>query len=413
MPAGAQTAAPAVPGPLTVLQTVSDIMPYHNDWAEPTVTRNAAGRSVVTWQAYDSDGINHTMAQAFNADGTAAGAPFAVGTRGFAPSVAMDAEGDFVIAWRDDSTGSSPSVSVTLQRYNPAGDPQGAPITVRTFSAPSLNAPSSFSVGMDDDGDFAVAWTEVQDVALPLGTKLLLREGSNSYIKLYNAKGTVIRPATRVDQVAPRWFFVSYHDNPFFNANVIDRLAMNGSGRFVIVFDVWRHAVQQAAAARVFGRDGTPGGDLLTLDGRGAFDGAGIDSEGNFAVAWENRSLYVSRYAADGSSLGMTGPIAAADPSGSGERGTMSMAPNGDFTATWGVYSGSPNASFVKYGQYFHADGTANGASFVIDDGSGQQNNRDMATGMDGNGNLLAVWSTLPQNQTGDIVSRTVTPPQP
>ncbi|MGL5094775.1 MAG: Ig domain-containing protein, partial [Planctomycetia bacterium] len=70
------------------------------------------------------------------------------------PSVAMDANGDFVIACI--SGGQDGSFSgVYAQLYNAAGVPQEGEFLVNTFTTDSQSRPS---VAMDADGDFVVAW---------------------------------------------------------------------------------------------------------------------------------------------------------------------------------------------------------------------------------------------------------------
>jgi hypothetical protein len=74
------------------------------------------------------------------------------------PSVAADADGDFVVVW--DSFGSSgsdsSSRSVQGQRYDSAGGAVGSEFQVNTYTT---GYQFSASVAADGDGDFVVAWT--------------------------------------------------------------------------------------------------------------------------------------------------------------------------------------------------------------------------------------------------------------
>jgi hypothetical protein len=64
----------------------------------------------------------------------------------------MDADGDFVVAWAGPvPTGAN---AVFVQRYDAAGNRQGGETQVATFDGPGGEP----SVTLDDDGDFAVAW---------------------------------------------------------------------------------------------------------------------------------------------------------------------------------------------------------------------------------------------------------------
>jgi hypothetical protein len=411
-PGVASASTPAQPGPLFVVAQAGNVPSYVRTWGSPLVVRNAAGHTVVAYQAYDSDGINRTTAQVLNADGSPAGAAFNIGTRGFGASLAMDKDGDFVAAWYDSAQGSYYGNTVYAQRYNAAGVAQGNPIKIATVKGGALNLShlAAVKVAMDDDGDFTVAWTRIESFGIPIGyAKLVLSEGSKTYAEVRRPSGSILKFPTVVDSVSPRLFTVSYHDNPYFNADVIDGLAMNGKGNAVMAFDVWRNAEAQTGHALLLGPALSSKSSLLTLtDVSGTYDGVGIDASGNFDVAWEDASIYVSRYASDGSPLGATPAIAAVDAL---ERATLSVAPSGEFAVSWGA--AGDTESYVKRAQYFHADGTADGASFVIDDGATYQNTADMAAGIDGLGNLLAVWTTMPNSSTVAVVGRTVTAPVP
>ncbi|MCZ7583136.1 MAG: hypothetical protein M5R36_07250 [Deltaproteobacteria bacterium] len=91
---------------------------------QPAVDQDADGNFVVAWKE-SLGGVVSIRARAFNADGTPAGASFAVaGGAGLAvdsPSVAVDADGDFVVVWTQSSGGPS---GVYAQRYDAAGAPQ-------------------------------------------------------------------------------------------------------------------------------------------------------------------------------------------------------------------------------------------------------------------------------------------------
>jgi len=76
------------------------------------------------------------------------------------PSVAADADGDFVVAWESNGQDGD-GYGVYFQRYNAAGAPLGGPTrAAETTYGQQFGA----SVGMDDAGNFVVAWgTQDQD----------------------------------------------------------------------------------------------------------------------------------------------------------------------------------------------------------------------------------------------------------
>ena len=96
-----------------------------SDQSVPAVAADADGDFVVAWSSYYQDGsLNGIFAQRYNAAGAAQGAEFRVntfttGAQRF-PSVAMDADGDFVVAW-DSAAQDGSSTGIFAQRYNAAG----------------------------------------------------------------------------------------------------------------------------------------------------------------------------------------------------------------------------------------------------------------------------------------------------
>ena len=73
------------------------------------------------------------------------------------PSVAADADGDFVVVWESDgSSGTDTScTSIQGQRYASTGAPQGAQFQVNTYTTSYQRRPA---VAADAAGDFVVVW---------------------------------------------------------------------------------------------------------------------------------------------------------------------------------------------------------------------------------------------------------------
>jgi hypothetical protein len=123
------------------------------------VAMDADGDYVVTWQSTNQDTSGYGVyAQRYNAAGVAQGSEFQVHTvtansQG-SPAIAMDSDGDFVIVWDSGSQDGS-STGVYAQRFNSAGVAQGSEFRVNTFTT---NAQSLAAVAMDADGDFVIAW---------------------------------------------------------------------------------------------------------------------------------------------------------------------------------------------------------------------------------------------------------------
>ncbi|MEO1076243.1 MAG: flagellar hook associated protein, partial [Bacteroidota bacterium] len=70
------------------------------------------------------------------------------------PAVAVAPDGDFVIAWSSRGQDGS-GTGIYAQRYTAEGTPAGAEFQVNTST---LNDQVVPSVGIDEDGDFVIAW---------------------------------------------------------------------------------------------------------------------------------------------------------------------------------------------------------------------------------------------------------------
>ncbi len=124
------------------------------DQQAPAVAMDAAGAFVIAWQSFaqdgDSDGI---FAQRYDASGVPRGVEFPVNSYTtsfqFAPAVAIDAAGAFVIAWQSFAQDGD-SNGIYAQRYTADGQLNGAELPVNTFTTGSQENPA---VAMDASGD--------------------------------------------------------------------------------------------------------------------------------------------------------------------------------------------------------------------------------------------------------------------
>jgi hypothetical protein len=126
-----------------------------NDQTEPTVAMDSAGDYVIAWSGHQS-GNWQIYAQRYSAAGVAQGGEFLVnapvGSDQTTPTVGMDNAGDFTIAWAGHQSG---SWDVYAHRYNALGIAQGGLLQVNTTTANDQETPS---LAMDANGDFVVTW---------------------------------------------------------------------------------------------------------------------------------------------------------------------------------------------------------------------------------------------------------------
>jgi hypothetical protein len=143
----------------------------------PSVAMDANGDFVVAWEAYDGsnyDGLYAIKAQRYNLAGTAQGSVLTVtpGTsQTTSPKVAMDSAGDFVITYNGPDAN---NYGVFAQLYNSSGGVVKSTFGVNTVTTGDQTAQS---VAMDAAGDFVIAW----------------ENGGNGIVtQRYNAAGTAL-----------------------------------------------------------------------------------------------------------------------------------------------------------------------------------------------------------------------------
>jgi hypothetical protein len=128
----------------------------------PWVASSAAGSFVVVWQSDGADGSGLGISgQRYASGGGAVGGEFRVNdtTTGsqYAPRVASDAAGNFVVVW---AAANGPVFTIMGRRYASSGASLGSEFVVSQFSDLDQRLPT---LSMSPDGDFAVAWSDPSD----------------------------------------------------------------------------------------------------------------------------------------------------------------------------------------------------------------------------------------------------------
>lgn len=139
---------PQFPVPMVVNQHTTGAQWY------PNVAMDADGDAVVVWVDYDAGAV---VFQRFDAAANPVGGNVTIAASTNAagqPDVAMTADGHFAVVWRGWIQGVSRN-GLVFQRFAPDGTPLGAPVPV----AQPINAVIQPVVAMDADGDAVVAWS--------------------------------------------------------------------------------------------------------------------------------------------------------------------------------------------------------------------------------------------------------------
>jgi hypothetical protein len=131
----------------------------------PSVASDANGNFVVVWQSHQQDGSNAGIfGQRYDSEGVAQGSEFRVNSHTpnnqFLPSVASDASGNFLVTWQSGHDGSNGGVFG--QRYDSAGMAQGGEFQINTYTTRFQESPTVWATGTNR---FVVAWdsSDAQD----------------------------------------------------------------------------------------------------------------------------------------------------------------------------------------------------------------------------------------------------------
>lgn len=258
------------------------------------VAMNAAGNFVVVWESIDQDGNLYVYARPFAADGTPVSddivvpaATISIFTDLVRPTVAMDASGNFVVAWENyDDVNANEDIYARLFDVN--GTAMGADFRVNATLA---NDQSSPMVAMNAAGDFVIAWQSVAQDG----------DGNGIYAQLYDATGTVlvnefpINTVTASEQTAPA---VTMNSDGFVVA--WESLGQDGDGKGIYAR---RYDASGAALGSEFQVNTTTASEQTAPT-------LAMSTEG-FVVTWESLSqdgdgkgVYAQRYDAAGTALG-------------------------------------------------------------------------------------------------------------
>lgn len=323
----------------------------------PDVAMTANGDFVVAWSSVGVD-VAGVYARRYRANGSALGSqlqvndPFTAPTDQtvlLSPSVAMDATGNFIVAWgqgRELSHGDwhgcdngllgictrIGAYSVRLRRYGGGGAQAQAVQTVDAAvvgEVESLRVPLAIgdgqdriSVAMAPDGRYVVAWDRVSD-----GVSLL----SGVYARRYDASGR----AEIKRQVASE------------RTRSLPVVAMDAGGAYVVAY--WRQPGLIAKSEGIYARS-YPGGNGLggtemrvnmpgdTGTSRTCPLAVAMDAAGDFVVTWTGGGrIRAQRYANGGGALGINFDVANGQSGGGVCSSDVAMTAGGDFAVVWGM----------------------------------------------------------------------------
>ena len=338
----------------------------------PTVAMLADGRFVVAWRDFSQSGGDTSnaaiRAQIFNGDSTRSGGEFQVNTTTLRdqqePAAAGLVDGRFVVTWRDFSqTGADTSAgAIRAQIFNADGTMSGGEFVVNTTTFRDQLEPAVAGLL---DGRFVVAWQDFSQTGGDTSSAAIRAQ-------IFNGDGTMsggellVNTATQFDQQTP----------------TITTLA---DGRFVVAWEDNSHTGADpslsAVRAQIFNADGTTSGSEFVVNATtlARQDQPGIAAlpDGRFVVAFHDEST------TGGDNDG--GAIRARIFNGDGTQSvaeflvntttvdsqdlpTVAALPDGRFVVTWQDFSrtdGDTSGGAIR-GQIFNGDGTKSGSELLV-----------------------------------------------
>ena len=350
----------------------------------PAVAVDANGNFVVVWTSDGQDGSSYGIRwRKYNAAGVsqANGRANTYTTGGQEmPAVAMDANGNFVVAWmsrlQDGDKG-----GIFARRYDASGNPVGAEFQVNGHIADYQVAPA---VASDASGNFVVVWQSD------------LQDGSDYGVfgRVFDSAGNSIA-GFRVNT-----YTTGYQVEP--------RVAWGGNGQFVVV---WRSQGQDGYNSGVFGQRFDPTGARVGNEFRvnsyttGLQDSPSVaaDESGKFVVTWEGSGtgddsifgIFGRRFNAAGVPQGGDFLVNTYTTSNQFHPSVAADA-SGNFVVTWESYAQDGN-QFGIFGQRFNASAVRQGSEFQVNTYTPDQQRRvSMASSPDGD--FVVVWHSKEQD---------------
>ncbi len=341
----------------------------------PSIATDADGDFVICWQDYRNGGWD-IYAQRYSSSGDAQSTNFRVnddvGTNGqLYSSIAMDADGDFVIGWQDYRNG---DWDIYAQRYSSSGDTQGTNFRVNDDMGTSIQG--SPSVSMDVDGDFVICWEDSRKFFY----------NPDIYAQRYSSSGDTQGTNFRVnDDVGTSW-----QEDP--------SVSMDADGNFVICWEDKRNGDWDIYAQRYSSSGDTQDTNFRVNDDMGtSIQGSpsvSMDVDGDFVVCWQdgrngNRDIYAQRYRSSGDTSGANFRVN--DDIGTAYQGFPSIAVDvdGDFVICW--QDGRNGNYYDIYAQLYGSSGDTSGTNFRVND-IGTSDQWFPSIVMDVDGDFVICW---------------------
>jgi len=329
----------------------------------PSIAVDGNENFIVAWT--DSrEGDENIYAQRFGADGTAHGDNFKVNDDTYpniihwTPSLAADAEGNFIIAWEDYRSGYDSDIYA--QRYTNDGTPIDSNFKVNYLGANMHYAPK---VVCYENGDFIIVWGDAEDGGLvrSMHQDLELHQFADEpayqnwtepdvWAQRFSGDGTALGENFRVNDDNS----TAYQQNP--------ALAISENGEFIIAWEDARNGDWDIYYQR-YENDGTAIGDntLVESDVFSEYQmkpAVAYNFEGDFTIAWSDKrsgdyDIYLQHFWPGGTPMGGNFRVNTDDDDGYQTNPCIALGADGNFVINW---RDSRNGNDDIYGQRFWSE---------------------------------------------------------
>jgi hypothetical protein len=371
-----------------------------NEQWQTAVAAAPDGRFVVVWTSLHQDGSDQgVFGQRYDATGLPAGAPFPVNTFTTAhqgsPSVAMDADGDFVVVWHGPGTDENFTYGVFGQRFDAAGNRVGSEFHVNQWTTEGQSQPA---VAMDPAGNFIVVWESLNQVSPFANTDV--------YARRYDAAGNPLGSEFLVNQAT-----TGFHSRA--------GVAVDAAGQALVVWHGPPLTPQAGNSTDILGRlydaAGNPVAGEFTVNST-TFDAQSYPEvaagPGQFVVSWRSPDVYgyflggvaARRISAAGVPQGLDF-FANTYTTGAQRGPSVGVAPDGSFLVAWGSQPHQDGSSEGVFARRFTAAGAPSGPEFRVNSyTTGAQSYPAVASR--GPGHFMVAWSGTGPDDFAGVFAR-------
>jgi len=401
---------------------VNDDIGSENQYT-PSIAKDSSDNFIIAWVDIRDD-CEDIYAQRFSNDGTALGSNFKVNddTIGlfihYSPSIATDAEGNFVITWTDYRSGFC--CDIYAQRYSNEGTPLGSNFIVNNSGACMHH---NSRVVCKKNGDFIITWGDAEDggklrepfhqqqdriILEPEFSKEKKGTEPDIYAQQYLSDGTPFGENFKVNDDVE----YTYQERP--------DIAVDGNGNFIIAWEDQRNEIWDIYYQRYLS-DGTPIGSNVKVEDSIVSEihwGASVSADefGNFVIAWRDHrnnkfDIFAQRFLHDGTQIGYNFQVNNDTNSSAKTNPAISVNSIGHFIISWSdhssgdidIYAQRYISNGMPYGNNYRIPNTANmqqyNQSVILYENmiySTWQDNRGGQTGFDIWANVMS-WGNFEQ----------------